>query len=123
MITRCTGTDGAFPNLNLLFSCCKTGLGEVVARCRLRSVRSRIWARSLDCGTAEAGAGPSNETVRYNVELTHVDLDCLRLHKLLHPLIIANGYDMGTDTHDSLRPRPGTTCLLRLIHEEVQFWE
>jgi len=34
-----------------------------------------------------------NETVRYNVELTHVDLDCrcLRLHKLLHPFIIANG--------------------------------
>ena len=33
-----------------------------------------------------------NETVRYNVELTHVDLDncCLLLHKLLHPFIIAN---------------------------------
>ena len=39
-----------------------------------------------------------NETVRYNVELTHVDLDssCLLLHKLLHPFIIANGYRGNT---------------------------
>ena len=35
-----------------------------------------------------------NETVKYNVKLTHVDLDscCLLLHKLLHPFIIANGF-------------------------------
>jgi len=38
-----------------------------------------------------------NETVRCNVELTHVDLDCscLRLHKLLS-LIIANGHPCDT---------------------------
>jgi len=42
-----------------------------------------------------------NETVRYNVELTHVDLDCscLLLHKLLHPFIIANGYSCDTQPH------------------------
>ena len=39
-----------------------------------------------------------NQTVRYNVEFTHVDLDCscLLLHKLLHPFIIVNGYPCDT---------------------------
>jgi hypothetical protein len=47
---------------------------------------------------AEAQHMIVNETVRYNVKLTHVDLDCrcLRLHKLLHPLIIANGHPCDT---------------------------
>ena len=41
-----------------------------------------------------------NETVRYNVKLTHIDLDCscLLLHKLLHPFIIANGYPVDSMT-------------------------
>jgi len=44
-----------------------------------------------------------NETVRYNVELTHVDLDCscLRLHKLLHPFIIANGYPCDAHSEEN----------------------
>jgi len=48
-----------------------------------------------------------NETVRYNVELIHVDLDCscLRLHRLLHPFIIANGYPCDT------QPRRGDACV------------
>jgi len=48
-----------------------------------------------------------NETVRYNVELTHVDRDCscLRLHKLLHPFIIANGFPCDT------QPRRGDACI------------
>ena len=48
-----------------------------------------------------------NETVRYNVKLTHVDLDCSChiLHKLLHPFITANGYPC--DTH----PRRGDACI------------
>jgi len=42
-----------------------------------------------------------NETIRYNVKLTHVDLDCscLLLSKLLHPLISSNGYPCDTQPH------------------------
>ena len=48
-----------------------------------------------------------HETVRYNVELTHVNLDssCLLLHKLLHPFIIANGYPCDT------QPRRGDASI------------
>ena len=39
-----------------------------------------------------------NETIRYNVKLTHIHRDCrcLLLNKLLHSFIIANGYPCDT---------------------------
>ena len=56
---------------------------------------------------AEAQHLVMNETIIYNVKLTHVDLDCscFLLNKLLHPFIIANGYPC--DTH----PRRGDACI------------
>jgi len=66
---------------------------------------------------AEAQHLVVNETIRYNVKLTHVNLDCscLLLNKLLHPVIIANVYPCDTQPSrgdDCIRARQ--TCKLRI---------
>jgi len=56
---------------------------------------------------AEAQHLVVNETIRYNVKLTHINLDCscLLLQKLLYPFIIASWYPCDT------QPLRGDACI------------
>jgi len=76
----------------------------------LKQNKNIIWREEMNLKPsilAETQHLIVNETVRYNVELTHVDLDscCLLLHKLLHPFIIANGYPCD------MQPRRGDASI------------